>query len=1564
MKRPLPLFGFAALLLTVVAGSPGALHAQPAGAVLEMGFRNPPDSAKPRTWWHWTMSNVTKDGITKDLEWMKRVGLGGFQLADVNVGRGQEVEPKTPYGTPAWYDAVRHAAAEADRLGLEMSIFSSPGWSETGGPWVKPEQAMKKLVWSETVVDGGKRFSGKLASPPNAIGQIRDSGASYYTSDSTSAPFYADAAVVAYRVPAAEPRMADLHPRVSTHEGEIDGTALLDDKLATLLTVKAPEGGAAWVQFEFAEPFTARAITLGGSGGSAKGIPVGRVLASDDGVSFRPLVTLPGAQLYRQGMVRTFALPETTARFYRIELTGAPLGPAQTMSQAPSAPAKEYVLSEAVLHSGARVHRWEEKAGFSFLFEYETVATPEIAPALAVAPDDLVDLTAKLQPDGSLEWDAPPGRWTILRLGYSLTGAKNRPATPAGTGYEADKLSRRHMEAYVRGYFDPLQQALGPLFGKSLRYVTMDGWEAGTNNWTDELPAEFRRRRGYAPTPYLPALTGRIVGSADVSDRFLWDFRRTLADLWAEAHYGTMAEKLRERGVGIYAEAAGVSLEMPEDTLLNKSKVEIPMGEFWVRDLHPRLMYLQDIRGAASAAHVYGKPLVAAEAFTGGGYEAPATLKNVGDTWLAQGVNRIVFHTSAHQPLDTKPGNMMVGTHLHRNITWAEQARPIMTYFARSCFLLQQGRFVADLAYLLDEGAPSTPPIWGAGTRPTPPAGYDYDFVNADVLLHRFSSGGNGKLMLPDGMSYRVLVLPDTDRMRPELVRKLRELVLGGATIVGRKPTRSPSLADYPRADAEVHALAAELWGDLDGVSRTVRRVGKGTVVWGLPRERVLSDEGIAKDFDADQPLDAEFAWLHRRAGEIDLYYVANLTDRTQAIDARFRVSGREAELWHPDTGKIERVGFTQADGRTTVPLRLAERDAVFVVFRRATTASSSRAASNEALTVLAQLNGSWDVSFPPNRGAPARVELPQLGSWTEHPDDGIKYFSGTATYRKTIAAPREWFGADSGVFLDLGRVGDLATVRVNGVSLGVFWKPPYLVDVSGALRPGENQLEIEVTNQWTNRLIGDRSVPLEKRVLGDASVQPPGWGRFGSQSPVPSGLIGPVRFVSRPLLRVADSPDASIAGIPVNYTEAKAGSDSGGVLGTRRPRRVSGDSRDEGVGTPDSPDEPRYTLPDPLALANGQPVRDAQTWLEQRRPELVRLFEQNQFGRAPGRPAGLNFDVFEKEAPAFGGRAIRRQVTIRFSKQPDAPQLDVLLYLPAPATKPVPVVLNVSFTANNLTVDDPGVKPGWVWNPQEKRRVPADASARRFGRLDVMAAIERGLGVATLNYGDIDPDAPGAIAQGVRQLYLKPGRTAPAADEWGTIAAWAWGISRVVDYFETDADVDAQRVAIVGVSRLGKTVLWAGASDPRIALVIASCSGEGGAALSRRNYGETIAHLVAPTRYPYQFAGNYQTWATRVDECPIDAHELVALIAPRPLLLQTGTTDIWSDPKGEYLAALAATPVYRLFGKAGLEVEQMPVPGVRVGDTLSYYMHEGGHGLVPGDWEVFLDFVREHLER
>ena len=1133
-------------LLALGAALAGSAFGQAAPDALEQGFKTPPDSAKPRTWWHWTNGNVTKEGITKDLEWMKRVGIGGMHLADVGSGSGQTVDKKILFFHPEWFDAVHHAASEADRLGLEMTIFSSAGWSETGGPWVKPEQAMKKLVWSETAVQGPVAFNAKLTPPPSNNGPFGNMGGGGGRGGGEPDPtFYGDSAVIAYRTPADESQTADLKPKVTTEVGPIDGTALMDDKLNTTTSIPAPQGGGtAWVQYEFPQPITARAITVVAPG---RGIPFGRIVASDDGQNFRSIVELPGPGLYRAGTIRTYAFTATTARFFRIEMTAGAADPGAVMSQVKPTPAAQYSLAEFVVHTGARINRWQEKAGFSFYYQYESTPTPPVPASSAIARGDIVDLTSKMDKDGNLKWDVPAGKWTILRMGYSLTGAKNRPAPPTGSGYEVDKLSAKYVEGYFHGYTDPIAKELGPLFGKSLRYVMMDSWEAGMQNWTDDMISEFKTRRGYDPTPYLPILAGRVIENSEVSDRFLWDFRRTLADMFADNHYGTMARLLKERGVGVYAEAAGVSMEIIEDTLLNKSKVDIPMGEFWVRALHPELQYYVDVRGAASAAHIYGKNLVATESFTGGGYEAPYTLKRVGDYWFAQGVNRIVFHTSAEQPLDTKPGNTMVGTHINRNITWAEQAKPFMSYLARNSYMLQQGLFVADLAYLLPEGAPSSQPFWGAGLQPEPPEGYDYDCINADVLLNRMSVGPDGRLMLPDGMSYRVLVLPEIDQMTVPVLRKIRELVLGGATVVGPKAVKTPSLAGGPNADTELHALAADVWGDLDGVIRNRRYFGKGFVAWGLPLTDVLSATRVQKDFEYSHGLDADTVWIHRRAGDTDIYYLANHTDHAQDFDARFRVAGKEAELWHSDTGVVEPASYRIADGRTTVPLHLAERESVFVVFRHATT-TAERMLPRPQSTTLTTVAGSWDVSFPPNWGAPAKITLPTLASWTVNADQGVKYFSGTATYTKSLEVPASWIKPGAKLVLDLGTARDIAEISVNGKSLGLLWKPPYRVDVTSALKAGANQLEIKVTNEWTNRQVGDRQGPPDKRILtsdapaprgGGAPAAAPAAGGAGGRAGAPpaggrsgagggngvfgglqvlneSGLLGPVTLVSQ----------------------------------------------------------------------------------------------------------------------------------------------------------------------------------------------------------------------------------------------------------------------------------------------------------------------------------------------------------------------------------------------------------------------------------------------------------------
>jgi hypothetical protein len=643
----------------------------------------------------------------------------------------------------------------------------------------------------------------------------------------------------------------------------------------------------------------------------------------------------------------------------------------------------------------------------------------------------------------------------------------------------------------------------------------MDSWEAGLQNWTEDMLKEFRARRGYDPAPYLPALTGRVVETAEVSDRFLWDFRRTIADMLADYHYAMPVESLRRRGIQVYGEAAGTNNPMMQDALQNKGLVDIPMGEFWI--LLPgathRPEHVTDVREAASAAHIYGKPLVATESFTSfvpGWNDSPASLKWIGDHYMTFGVNRFVIHTSVHQPFkDRKPGFTLgpFGQHFTRNLTWAEQSKGWISHLSRSSFLLQQGLFVGDLAYFVGEGIPAI--VYSGenvNPRPKAPAGYAYDYVNAEVLLKRMAVK-DGRLVLPDGMSYRVLVLPDhLERMTLPVLEKIRDLVAAGATVVGPKPKKSPGLSGYPASEEELRSLANEVWGAADGRTVLEHGYGKGRVYWGKPLADVLAALKTPPDFEYSRPrTDTTLESVHRQVADTHLYFVTNQKDREEDVEVRFRVDGKAPELWHPETGEIEPAGYAIENGHTTVPLRLGPYESVFVVFRQAATAAS-RPAPRPVSTIVATLQAPWEVSFPPNWGAPPSVRLDKLISWTEHSIEGVKYFSGTATYTTTLDAAKSWLRPGARLVLDLGTVKEVAELSVNGKPLGILWRRPFQADVTAALKPGPNRLEIKITNLWANRMIGDQLLPEEKRYTF-STFKP-----YRKDSPLlGSGLLGPV---------------------------------------------------------------------------------------------------------------------------------------------------------------------------------------------------------------------------------------------------------------------------------------------------------------------------------------------------------------------------------------------------------------------------------------------------------------------
>jgi hypothetical protein len=1113
----------------LVFGSAAAGVALPSADELKQEFLSPPDAAKPRVWWHWMNGNVTKSGIRLDLEWMKRIGIGGMDCIDASIETPQVVQQRLVYMSPEWQDAYRYTAQLADQMGLELSIDSSPGWSETGGPWVQPAQAMKKLVWSTTLLEGGRRFSGILASPPTTTGPFQnieyDRGTESRAAHEETPRFYADAGVIAYPLAVGEHGWS--HPTITSSAGPLDAALLSDGELQKGVTLPAAADGSAWIQLTYDGAQTIRSAVLGtplpGNIMAVNSPMMGQLEAQEEQGAWRPIATLRVTNVPQV----TVSFKPVTARVFRLKLTAGgardlPFWPApgadvtllEPIGWKLPAPSK-FTVSELALSPIGRVNEFERKAGFAVAADYDVLATAAEAANSPVPPSSVVDLSAHVTADGHLDWTPPPGRWVVLRLGYSLTGKTNSPATKEATGLEVDKLNGRHVKDYMQKYLGTYAGFLSPaqMGQRGLQAMMLDSTEVGPQNWTDDMLQQFQQLRGYDPHSWLPALTGVVVGSAEESDRFLWDFRRTIAQLTAYGHYAEVATAAHAHGLVQYGEALELDRPVLGDDMEMRRYADVPTGAMWTHSLDqgPLPSYIADDRGAASVAHLYGRSFAAAESLTSAFAPwafSPRDLKPFVDLEFALGINRIIVHTSVHQPTEKAPGLSlaMFGQFFNRHETWAEQAGPWVSYLARSSYLLQQGRFVADVAYFYGEDTPLTI-LQTQGRLNDTPQRYAFDFLNAEALLNQVSVQ-DGYLVTPSGMRYRALQLGgDAHRMTVPVLRKLMELVNAGALIVGAPPDDSPSLIDDA---AEFQHLKSTLWGS-DGKGATLRsgRVyGEGAI------EDILSWVHVAPDFTYSRPRpDTELMFAHRSLRTAEIYFLSHRVNHAETVEASFRVTDRIPELWHAENGEIEPVSYHIEQGRTRVSLKLAPYDAVFVVFRRPAREASQVLAAPvaEALRII---NGPWALHFPPALGAPPVANLNHLESWTKNADPGIKYFSGTATYTKIIDAPKAWFNSKhSRLVFDLGEVDDLAEITLNGKSLGILWKPPYRMDVTQALHPGKNTLKLQVTNLWVNRLIGDASPQATPVTFTTFNA-------YSAEAPLlDSGLLGPVE-----LLRVTPS--------------------------------------------------------------------------------------------------------------------------------------------------------------------------------------------------------------------------------------------------------------------------------------------------------------------------------------------------------------------------------------------------------------------------------------------------------
>lgn len=1278
-------------------------------------FQNPPVTASPWTFWQWMNGHITPEGITLDLEAMKRMGIGGALCFNNGVGI-----PRGPvdFASPEWMSMTEHAASEANRLGLKLMLHNSPGYSGTGGPWVTPEMSMQQLSWSEVLVKNSRKINIKLPKP--------------YAKEH----YYKDAFVIAYpSLPVEQMLMKNALMQMEIDGKIVDKQILTDANPDTKIRLEASQTKTSVVVLTFKKAFEARAIAILRKAETPKDLfdgprdhpPVFVLESSDDGMNFRFVTRFSCSELREMNTPSGEVFAPVKAKYYRLT-TSNPTW-----------------LSDVELSQGPRLAGWFGKTNWTRASS--SGQTPIVQTDLCINPEKVIDITKCMDASGQLRWTAPTkGNWTILRIGSTTTGEEPAAHPESGKGLEIDKFRKDALDLHFEKFIDKVVDKLKPYIGKSFIGFTTDSWEAGKQNWTPRMPEEFKQRRKYALINWLPALTGRIVGSVDETERFLWDFRKTCADLLAENYYGYWATLCHARGLQYHAEPYG---DGAFDSMQSGQYLDVPMSEFWTRYIYGSTVTSKQ---AASLAHLYAKPIVAAESFTAmpttsKWTDYPYSLKAQGDWLFTMGINRLIFHVFVHQPYTTaKPGMTMgpFGTHFDRNNTWTDQAYGWTNYLKRAQSLLQNGLFVADICYFKgDEPASGIPDIY-----PLMPEGFVGDVVSPAALHDRFVIKDN-KIVLPDGMQYRACMMAPLDAMLPSSLQQIKELVAQGMIlVVNNKPTKS---LGRTYNDKEIQDIANELYGNLDGKTIKKRAYGNGEIYWGIPLNDILKENQIEPDFTFEgENRDAVIHYIHKDIDGKDLYMIANHRRRTEKIHCSFRVSDKQPEIWNAQNGEIyQAANFDVRNNRTELILDLEPAGSLFVLFDKAaekpqaikvikdgqdvttvniadkkadiyrdvqnnftisawvkpdtyahggksmlfhapegeiiygaghaacglgvgqngvflyecTKGSAKQVlssdkpltgwshiavvystgkpmlyvngelfangkpganiihpglsslpqqsqfisyfegnytvpelirlslssdkikelyakglpnpitlssvelkktdAGNTQLTIrengtykiqtnavmqdlgqitackILPVNENWKVRFPKHCGAPDSINLPVLKSLHLNADFNVKHFSGTATYLKNIEIPNGYFSADQRIIIDMGRVEVIAELLVNAKPVDILWKEPFRADITSFVKPGQNEIEIRVTNLWPNRMIGDEFLPVENEYSKDkfifklpewyTSNQSKSddritfctWKSFSKEDPLlESGLLGPA-FIRTEIIRI-----------------------------------------------------------------------------------------------------------------------------------------------------------------------------------------------------------------------------------------------------------------------------------------------------------------------------------------------------------------------------------------------------------------------------------------------------------
>jgi hypothetical protein len=1004
-------------------------------------FANPPMAARPSTYWVWLNGFTDQAQLTRELEELAGAGISAVYILEIGALRSPSVPPGPAYMSDESVKAFAHVVREAGRLGLEVGITNASSWN-SGGPWVEAQHASKGLYHSRTQVEGPSRFADALPLPKQPAGAPagHTEVAVLAVSEADLLPgydFVIDLAPGSHTVNRVVlhntgPQFAARDFVVFASSTDTDTADFREIVRGTLERREGPQ------EFRFA-PVRAQYLKL-------------RLLSGYDPSGRIELAEFEGWSTEGRNVV-TLVLPDG-----RKTVGG---------------------LLHATSEHGAENIYDNRPGGWSA----EGPLPPSVDSSARV-----LDLTDKLDSAGRLVWDVPQGRWSIYRFVSAGNGERLKAPSPKSHGLIIDHFSADAARMHTEYMLGRLHSQIPDFRKSALKYFYACSYEVRGSIWTPNLPEEFRRLRGYDMKPYLPVLAGAVIENEEVSARFRLDYRRTVSDLFVEGFYRATRAVANKHGLELVAEAGGPGWplhQVPVDSLKALGALDIPRGEFWTRD---RGIWV--VKETACAAHIYGKRLVQMEAFTSFAHWqwGLADLKPVADRAFCEGMNHVVWHTMPHVPPQAgKPGWVYhAGTHVGPAETWWPLGKPFIDYLGRCSWMLRQGLFVADVCYFYGERGFNF--VQARQVDPSMGFGFDYDVTNSDVILNRMSVK-DGRIVLPDGMSYEILVLPDHPDMDLEILQKLEQLVRAGATIVGRKPVRATGLKNYPECDRQVRELADRMWA---GGS-----YGKGKAISGVPLREVLRERGIGPDFGYTGQADLDF--IHRRDGARDIYFVRNKRNEAVDVEAAFRVKARAAELWDPVSGKTHGVA---AEGGK-VKLSLPPYGSVFVVFGGVGKAPPVSRARQERVL---ELDGPWEVSFPEGWGAPPSITLQKLASWTEHADPGVRFFSGIATYRKRFELPSGM--ATGPLSIDLGKVGMVARVKVNGKTAGIAWTAPFRVEIGGLVKPGANELEIEVANTWLNRLTGDAQSTGKKYTSTSLA--------WRKDTPLlPSGLFGPVRILA-----------------------------------------------------------------------------------------------------------------------------------------------------------------------------------------------------------------------------------------------------------------------------------------------------------------------------------------------------------------------------------------------------------------------------------------------------------------